>query len=207
MNKTTEQKPANRASEVMQRIYEMTEAKKAELEKISKLKTEAEGRYATAGAKMADATAFMDLDAFEKAKQDQAKAKNAMDMYEGRYAQLEKQEYISEEESDGVIDSLLAYEDALEEQFMQDLKEPLAQLRKISQAYTAAVDEAERTIRLWETTIHANYNTRGNAQYFDKETGESTNRSPVPYLVHKLPYKGCKEAHVLKEYLERASIK
>ena len=199
-------KTENVTQEVKQRIKEMTEKKQADLSAINEKREEARTRKEAAEARLREATELMNLDAYEEAKADISKAKTAIDMYSGRYEQLRQQEYISEEESDRVIDSLLAYEDQLQSNFLEDIKEPLKNLLDITNSYFDAVEDTERTIRTWEATIHANYSTRGRTGFFDKSTGRYTDRSKTPVPVRSSIYTGCKEAHQLKEYLSKAPL-
>ena len=118
---------------------------------------------------------------------------------------IQKQEYISEAESDAVIDSLLAYEKELEEGFKTAAADPLKQLAKIHAGYLDAVKDTESVIDAWQRDIHANYNTRGGASFFDEFTGQHINRSPAPIPVHRMPYTGCSEAAERGTYLEKAA--
>ena len=197
----------NKAQEVQQRIKEMTEKKQTELAQINDKRSEAQVKKEAAELAIKQATEIMDLEAFEAAKQEKHKAQTAIDMYDGRYKQISQQEYISEAESDRVIDGLLDYEAQLEQDFIADLKEPLNKLRSILAAYFDAVRETEITIRTWETTIHANYSTRGAASRVDPNTGERTDRMEQPVPVHSLPFSGCAEAHILEIYLDKAPYK
>ena len=139
------------------------------------------------------------------AKKTKHKAQTAAEMYSGRYDQLEKQEYISEKESDEVIDSLLQYEVQLELDFKKALADPLKKLAKIHADYMDAVEDTERTLTAWQQEIHANYNTRGAMARKDPQTGKITNRSERPVPVHQLPYNGCDEAAHLGLYLVKAA--
>ena len=195
----------NKVQEVQQRIKEMTEKKQAELEAIAEKKGEAQTRKELAEARLKAATEQMDLEAYEEAKEDIRKAKTAIDMYAGRYKQISQQEYISEEESDKVIDSLLDYEKELDEQFVVDIKEPLERLLEIVRNYKAAIKDTEMTIRSWETNIHANYTSRGLMQRYD-EAGQLTDRYKDPHYVHQPFYDGCKEAHQLENYLKNSPL-
>lgn len=196
----------NKAQEIQQRIEEMTRAKNSELAKIAEKKGEAQARKEKAEAKLKEATEQMDLEAYEEAKAEINKEKTAIDMYSGRYSQIAKQEYISEEESDSIIDSLLQYERELDTQFIDDIREPLEMLQGIRKQYLDAIFEAERTIRAWETTIHANYSTRGAMRRIDKTTGQYTDRSEQPIFVHRSFYRGCKEAEQLENYLKKSPL-
>ena len=196
----------NKAQEVQKQIKEMMDKKQGELAQINDKRTEAQTRKEAAEIAIQKATEIMDLEAFEEAKQEKHKAQTAIDMYSGRYKQLAAQEYISEEESDRVIDSLLAYEQELGKDFIADLKEPLNKLRNILTRYFEDIRETEQTIRSWEVNIHANYSTRGQS-IRTLPTGEKTDRMDAPTPVHKQPFTGCTEAHQLENYLNKAPFK
>lgn len=193
----------NKSQEVQQRIKEMTEKKMKDLSEINEKKAEAQTRKEEAEARLKEATELMNLEDYEKAKDDIRRAKTAIDMYSGRYKQISQQEYISEEESDKVIDELLDYERELDAKLTEDIKEPLERLQEILRKYFELIDEAERTIRTWETTIHANYTSRGLMQRIDETTGQLTDRYKEPRPVHSILYGGCKEAVQLKNFLKR----
>lgn len=183
-------------------MREMKEKKAAELTEIQEKQIDASTDLMKATQAMKEATERMDLDAYERAKDAQCRAQTAIDMYSGRYTQISQQEYISEAESDKVIDGLLAYEDQLAEDFKAAVADPLKKLAEMCNAYRAAVAATERTLTEWQQDIHANYNTRGRTSHYDKEANTWTNRSESPVPVHVTPYTGCKEYHIMQEYLD-----
>lgn len=191
--------------EVKNRMKEMQDNKATELNAIYQKKAEAQTQKEAADLALKEATESMDLDAYEEAKQAKRKAQTAIDMYSGRYNQIKQQEYISEAESDKVIDSLLVYEEQAAETFKKDLAEQLKQINKIYADYKNTVRETEETIDAWQRDIHANYNSRGASSWVDPETGETTGRSSTPIPVHRLPYTGCTEAAQLGEYLGKVA--
>ena len=184
--------------EVKARMQEMQQKKAGELETVRQRQQEAQTQKEAAELAIREATDSMDLEAYEEAKTAKRKAQTAIDMYSSKYNQIKQQEYISEVESDKVIDSLLAYEDELAAGFKAAVAEPLKKLDELQKAYVDAVADVEQTIRAWTGNIHANYRNNGTT-YTD-----GTNRSPQPVPVRKIPYTGCSEAHQLKEYLDKA---
>lgn len=188
----------NVTKEVQEQITEMVNKKAADLDAIRNKQTEARTRLEAAELAIKAATETMNLDAYEKATAARNKAKIALDMYAGRYLQIQKQEYISEEESDKVIDSLKAYEDQLEEDFKKSLVPLLKKLEDIHTNYTQAVQDTESTIQNWTASIHANYRVDG-ALY-----ANGTNRNDKPQPVRRLPFTGCGAAETLGKYLEKA---
>lgn len=193
----------NITKDVQERIKKLTGDKAAQLAKIYQKQTEARTQIEVAGLAIKEATEVMNLEAYEKAVADKRKAQAALDMYSGRYDQIRKQEYVTEAESDSVIDSLLGYEDTLAEDFKKAIAEPLRKLADLYKEYKAAVVDTENTIRNWERNVHANYSTRGGTKYKNEVTGEWTDRSPSPVPVHRLPYTGCSEATQLGDYLNK----
>ncbi len=183
--------------EVQKRMQEMTSRKAADLEAIRQKQVEVKKKEAAAESALKEATTEMNLEAYKAAEKAQKDARTALNMFAARYTQLEQQEYISEEESDRVIDSLLSYEDELEAEFKADIAEPLKKLEEIQKAYFDAVADTEQTIKTWTTSIHANYRRKGTIY---RETG--TNRSPKPVSVRAMAFVGCNEAMQLRNFLE-----
>ena len=196
----------NVSQEVKERIQEMKEKKNKELAEITTKKAEAQAQKEDAEKALQKATEVTDIKAYEKAKKELHSAQTAIEMYNGRFEQISNQEYISEAESDRVIDELLSYEQELGADFVADLKEPLNQLREILSRYFADIREVEQTIRSWEVNIHANYSTRGQT-IRTLPNGETTDRMDAPIPVHRQFYTGCTEAHQLEEYLKKAPFK
>ena len=186
--------------DVKARMQKMQDTKAAELQAIYEKKAAAETQREEAEAALKDATERMDLEAYEEAKQAKRKAQTAIDMYGGRYKQISQQEYISEAESDSVLDSLEAYEGELAAGLKKAMAEPLKQLAQLLRDYQNEVADVERTIKAWEAGIHANYRSKGTIY-----AATGTNRNTAPVAFHTMPYTGCSEAEQLKTYLEKAA--
>ena len=182
--------------EVKARMKEMRDKKAEQLETIRKKQAEASTQIEAAALAMRQATEEMNVEEYEKARNTKNKAQTALDMYNGRYDQIRAQEYISEEESDKVIDSLLQYEKTLDKEFKAAIAEPLRKLADLEKAYREEVADTEQTIKAWTGNIHANYRSRG---------GSKTHREDKPVPVHYVPYTGCQEAFPLREYLTKAA--
>ncbi len=190
--------------EVKNRMREMQDSKAAQLETIRQKQEEARTQIEAAALAMKQATEEMDVDSYEEAKNRKHKAQTALDMYNGRYKQIQQQEYISEADSDKVVDSLLEYEKTLAEDFKAAAAVHLKKLAELLKDYREAVKDTEWTLTSWQRDIHANYNTRGGTTYYDEFTGQHTHRSPRPVPVHQMQYTGCSEAAQLGDYLEKA---
>lgn len=194
-----------KAQEVQARIKELQEKKAQDLLAIQLKLDEARTQLEAADREVKEATEDMNLEAYEVAKEKQRKAQTAIDMFTGRYQQIKAKEYISETESDKVVDSLLAYEGQLEEDFKKAIAVHIKQLAKLHEDYVTAVRDTEKTLSTWQLDIHANYRTRGGGTRTDPFTGERTERMEKPTPVHMLPYQGCVEAARLGDYLKKES--
>lgn len=188
---------------VKNRMKEMQDSKAAQLETIRQKQEEARTDREAADLAIKEATEHMNLEAYAEAKDAKRKAQTALDMYNGRYKQIKQQEYISEAESDSVVDSLLEYEKQLAEDFKAAAAVHLKKLAELLKDYKAAVQDTENTLTAWQRDIHANYNTRGAMTRTDPLTGEQTHRSERPIAVHTMPYTGCPEADRMGHYLEK----
>lgn len=194
----------NTLQEVKDRMKKMQDSKAAQLETIRQKQEEARTQIEAAALAMKTATEEMNVDAYAEAKDAKRKAQTALDMFNGRYSQIKQQEYISEAESDSVVDGLLEYEKQLAEDFKAAAAGHLKKLAELLKDYKAAVQDTESTLTAWQRDIHANYSTRGGTMYFDKLTGKYTDRSKTPVPVHSFVYDGCEEAEQLRDYLKKA---
>ena len=189
--------------EVKNRMKEMQDSKAAQLETIRQKQAEARSQIEAAALAMKQATEEMNVDSYEEAKNRKRKAQTALDMYNGRYEQIKQQEYISEAESDSVVDSLLEYEKTLAEDFKAAAAVHLKKLAELLKDYRAAVQDTESTLTSWQRDIHANYNSRGLSSRVDPLTGQNTYRMERPIPVHSMPYTGCAEAERMGDYLKK----
>ena len=192
--------------EVKTRMQKMREDKAAQLEEIRKKKAEAHVRRESAQIALSDAAERLDADAYETAQAEMHKAQTALTMCEERYSQLLKKKFISEAESDAVIDSLLEYENRLADDFRKAAADPLDRLAAILDTYRAAVKDTEATLTEWQQSIHPNFRTFGGTMYTDETTGERTDRSKEPRPVHARHFEGCTEAVQLENYLNRSGF-
>ena len=191
----------NISKKVMDRIRKIQKNRADELGEVKNKKDAAEKQLEEARQALKDATQRTDLKAYESAQLAKDKAQTACNMYGDRYNQLVQMDLISEEESDKVFDSLLAYEDELGKAFLKDISDPLEKLKTIHRDYVSAIAEAEHAMDSWHNEIHPNYNTRGTMSRVDPETGLITDRSKHPVPVHILPFVGCPESVELGKFL------
>ncbi len=188
--------------DVKELMKELLEKKAAQMREIQSKLSEARAQEEVADQAIQSSTENMDLDAFENAQEAKRRARVVISMYSSRYAQLQNQEIISEEESDKVIDDLLAYEKEIGERYKSDIRGPLQKLDDLTRKYQGEVAEVERTISAWGRDVHANYTTRGRMQRTDPLTGEKTDRAERPVPVRVLPYTGCDESAIMETFLK-----
>lgn len=194
----------NFAEEVQNRINELLAEKRADVMEVDSNMSKAEKEVAEAKRDQKDATANMNLEAYEKAREKEQRARTAIEMYKGRRAQLERREFVDEEDSDRVIDGLLDYQKALAHAFCVDIAPELKKLHKMHEDYIKAGQQAEDTLNAWMRQIHPNYRMQGGSR-IDPETGETTNRAghPVPIHVTHDAWE-CAESKQLGKYLEKS---
>lgn len=185
----------NKAKEIQSRINQLIEEKAASLADIQVEIDKAVEREAAAVAEMKIAMESTNVEAYQEAKSKKLAASNALEMYRARLKQLTERKFLTEAESDEVIDELLEYEDVLKEDFMKSLEAPLKKLNELYKEYIARVDEAEKIISRWTNEIHANYRN------FHGIYPNGNNRSERPLPVHNLPVTGCPASDITGKYL------
>ena len=132
---------------------------------------------------------------FDSAKSQIAAAESAIEMYSARREQLINKAFISEEESDKVIDSLLAYKTERDGEFIAAISAELSTISKLVSEYDSAYKAMTNTVRDWESQIHANYRN----PIVSYPAGVTPQRKPVPVSI---PNK-CTAANITAEYLNR----
>lgn len=187
----------NKATEITKRIKAMQEKKQNELDLVSAKQKKAEDDLRTIRQTIKKAAGALDIDAYEAAKKDLNKTMLTVEMCKDKSVELQKQEYISEAESDAVIDELLGYEEKLEKEFLEAIAEPLQELRDLLKDYKAAVREAENVIVKWCSEIRANY--RSTNSIYTRKAQKSDRAVPVRFV----PFEGCGEAIRLEHYFDK----
>lgn len=114
-----------RTTEIQNKIKFLIESKSEQLQAI-----ETEIEKAQAEKDMNAATEALNTKAYTKAKERISAAETAIEMYSARRKQVRGLEYVTEQESDAVIDSLL------EDKFLNDIKAPLEHLAALLKGYT-----------------------------------------------------------------------
>ena len=186
-------------AETMKRIEGLEKKKADDLAAISERIQESERALEDAEREIKSATERTDLTAYQAAKQKEADATAAIEMYSARYTQLESKSFVTRKESEATIDNLFKYEKDIEAEFIEAIAEPLARLKAIHKEYTDGVRAAERAIAEWTRRIKPNYRS-ATAIYAD-----GTNISPVPVPVRNVPYNGSDDAELVGRFLDKAS--
>ena len=180
-------------------MTELRNKKAAQLQTIEEMRQDAAQKAQEAQDALERATAEMNLEKYEQAQNDLRKALTSEQMYKARADQLQRQEIISEDESDAVINSLLSYEDALADKLAADIAPHLDALETILTAYQADVKETENTISEWCSTVHAYY--RSETTTYTGPDGERTNRAPYALAVHPNGYAGSEASRFLDQFI------
>ncbi len=124
----------------------------------------------------------MNVEAYEQAKAEIGKLRLAVEMYDRKANQQAKMEFMSEAESDRIIDSLLDYEKELRGNFEEEAKKHLGIISDLLKEYLREYNDVEQTIKAWTANIHANYRSLSGGRYDEK--GNWTNRMEKPVAVH-----------------------
>lgn len=188
---------------VKAKMQELMDKKEKELQDIRQMQAETNAAIAVAEKQMQSAAEKLDNDGFVQAKRERQAAADKLEMLNRREAQLVTREFLTEGESDAVIDSLLEYEGELEAEFKKAVEVHLEGLRGLREKYLEAVEDTEKTISTWTNEIHRNYDTRGSVHFTDAETGRQTTRSATPVAVHPLGFHGCHAAELVGDFLQR----
>jgi hypothetical protein len=188
----------NIVSDTKKRIAEMIETKQNELKLARQKEHDAREEIAAATEEIKTATADMNLQAYEAATALRDKARTAADMYAAKAEQIRQQEYVTEEESDRVIDRLLEHEQELYKTFLDATSGPLEQLKKCCATYWDGIRETEALIQSWTRDIHANYRSEGTMY------ANGTNRADTPQPVRKVAFTGHRFYITAKEFIDRA---
>lgn len=189
---------------VKEQISRFISDREREIGEIDQHIASATADKAAAEANLRTAIETTNQDDYNRAKIAISAATSVIEMYSARRKQLVNKDFISERESDAVIDSILEYEKELAKSFKSAAAVHLRKLADLRDEYLKTVMDAENTLLVWQTDIHANYKTRGGTMFFDDLTGTYTDRSPKPVPVRFAAYVGCREAQELGEYLEKA---
>ncbi len=176
------------------KIAQLKAERATELETISQKCEEARAQITEADRAQKTASEALNVEDYEAAKTRKRKAETALEMYSRRLDQIRAKEYLSEAESDSVIDELLNHEKEISERFKQEAGALAAQLLKVYEDYAAEIRSTEAIMTRWQNEIYANYRTFGRSYRTDPVTGQNVFRSDKPVAVHQMPYIGCPAA-------------
>ena len=191
----------NIPAETIKRIAGLEKKKADELEKITEQIRENNAALSVAKEEIQKATESTNLKEYTAAKAKEAEASAALEMYTARYAQIERREYVTQKDSDAVIDALLQYEKDIADEFIKTIAGPIEEIRKAHADYIESVKTTEHTIKSWNSRIRANYRSE-TTRYAD---GTNISKTPVP--VHRLPYAGCTASAIVGGFLDRIGTK
>ena len=147
------------------------------------------------------AVAKMNADAYQDAQDKKRKAETLYKMHSDRNDQITNKLYISESESDGIIEGLLDYEEQLAADFRVAAKDLIGKLSELCDSYSAAVSDTENTIHKWESDIHPYYKSPWSSRLLPD--GTRTDRMEEPCPVHRIPYRGCSEFLTIDEFIRQ----
>lgn len=181
---------------IRERIAELKSGREKELAEIQLKRDEESQNLAAAKKAMEDATDATDLQAYERAKAEKNRAESALEMYSAKYSKVQKLDFITEEESDKVIDSLRASDAEITRAFLTDLYAALNGVEALIKKYERDKEDVRNTTSTWTREIHANYYSPTSTF---AATGTHRSPTPIPVNVGTL----CAECQISREYIER----
>ena len=190
----------NERERVTSKINDLVDAKNSQLADISARLDELHAEMDAAETSMAAAASVLNEDAFASAEATLKKVKTKIEMYNSRRKQIAAQEYVSEEESEATIDSLLDYEKKLAAEFEKSITPHISALETILSDYVEEVQKTENTLIRWTSAIRDTYmNRNGGTRTVD---GKPTKRFDTPQRIRLTPYIGCKASGALGTLLD-----
>lgn len=187
------------------RMEDLKLKREAELAMIAQKREEASQAAQKADAELDEAMAVMDGERYAAASQAKQLAHATLEMFGRHYDMLTAKKLVSEEESDAVIDSLLAYEKKLDENVHDAMAGPLQQLETVVREYRENIRQVEDALLAWQREIHANFRSFDRTQYRNAD-GNLTGRSETPLPVHRTPYQGSDEALRVDTFLTKNAL-
>lgn len=187
----------NKAKEVMSQIERLEGEKAAEVKGIEAELLKARDEMDAANDAAKAASEALDVNAYESAQRAYDSAKIKKRMYTTRKEQIMMHDYVTEEESDKVIDSLLEYQDNLSADYAEAIKPHIDALTTLNREYRGAIAEAESVIVTWCSRIHSNH--RSATAIF----ADGTNRSETPVPVHRVRFEGIPVSGIIDSFLRK----
>lgn len=192
----------NLIDEINARIDALNAEKAAAVAQIEGKMIECAAAREAAIAAQEQAKKDLDAEAYQAAAVKLTTLEVQQDMYEGRYKDVTGKKLVTEEDSDAVIQSILDYEQAAANAYIESIKPALRTLRGLTADYLDDIQRAEGAILRWTADIHPNYHNFG-AAYTDPETGVRSDKNGMPHPVHRIPYHGCAEADRVDDFFRR----
>lgn len=137
---------------------------------------------------------------FKKESRKISELEDTLLMYHTKKEQLSRNEFITEKESDAVIDNLLELQEENAIDYSKEIETHLHAILDISREYYKNMLDIESLITLWCNQVHANYNSRG------KVVINGSTRLPYPTPVRTVSYQGCKEFSIIEDTLKKLSL-
>lgn len=189
----------NRVEEVKAIMKKLVEKKAAEIVSIEKELSNATDKKNKATQALSNAIAATDRAAYKKAKAEAEEAATIIEMYAARLDQLRNKEFMSEEESDRVVDSLIEYQNKRTAAFIKAIAGPIGQIEELYIEYDRDYQAAVETVAAWTRDIHKNY--RSLCTTFADGSHRSKTPRPVVGAAGFFP-DICKEAIEVRDFIE-----
>lgn len=186
-NKTRSRKDEdmkNYPHKVQNDIERLKDERVQQMQKIDALIADADKRMRNEEEVQKEAAKNLDMEGHKESLKRQRDAFDEINMLNARKDQLICNHYVSEAESDKVIDDLFAYEDDIAKEFDAAAAALIRKLQQIYDDYCAKVEEAESTMRRWTYEVHPNYRNFGTTY------ADGTNRANTPQPCRLTPYFG-----------------
>lgn len=198
-------KEKNARELVQERMNNLLDARNNELNELKQRENNAASRIMIAKSDMENAARNTDLVAYSEAKERKTSAENEVEMYKARYNQLKGSDFMTEDESDKTIRSLLSYEDNLAEEYQDNVNALLSKLKTIHEAYRAEVAVTEQTIKEWTSRIYPNYQKV--VSHYAGTNEPVYKRMETSQPVHPSKYLGCNVSFTINSLFNERNIK
>lgn len=124
-----------------------------------------------------------------------------IEYFDNRISERENRPFVTETESDSVIDELLQMEKDAEAAFAETVLTSLDELKEQYDKYGELWRYIEQILKDWQRQIYPNY--RGFGTIFTVD-GKKTERSPKPRPIRYTPYNGGKIYETAEQFMRTA---
>ncbi len=177
-------------------MQKLREDRDQEIQTVKQSLRDAEAGIRDAETRKDQASRVTDLSAYQEAEKDLEAARTKRSMYSERLHQLQDLDFVTDQESEETIKSILAYEQTIGTQIDERIREHVESLDHLLQGYENEIQDAEGTIKDWTSTIHPNFISEGTIY---AETGTHYSKDPVP--VRRTPYEGTEKAKAARRFI------